>query len=72
MRPADTVLPILFYLSIFFLIRKVLIFIFHAYTRTNVTIRGDIQSFASQKSPLTPESCSYGLRSKCAFLTREK
>ena len=40
MRPADTVLPILFYLSIFFLIRKVLIFIFHAYTRTNVTIRG--------------------------------
>ena len=37
-----------------------------------------ILSFASQKSPIlqgkifTPESCSHGMRSKCAFLTREK
>ena len=35
-------------------------------------IRGDIPSFATQKSPLTPESCSHGMRSQCAFLTREK
>lgn len=26
-------------------------------------IRGDIKNFAAQKSPLTPESCLYGLRS---------
>ena len=28
-----------------------------------VTIRGDIRSFAAQKSPLTPESCPHGMRS---------
>ncbi len=29
-----------------------------------VTIRGDILNFAAQKSPLTPESCSYGTHSR--------
>ena len=28
-----------------------------------VTIRGDIQNFASQKPPLTLELCSHGMRS---------
>ena len=41
-------------------------------------IRDEIPSFASQKSPIlqgkafTPESCFRGMRSKCAFLAREK
>ena len=44
----------------------------HGLGAAHSNIRGDIPSFASQKSPLTPESCSHGMRSKCAFLTREK
>jgi len=36
------------------------------------TIRGGIPSFAAQKTPFTPVPCSYGLRSQCAFLTREQ
>ena len=44
----------------------------HGMEAAHSNIRGDIPSFASQKSPLTPESCSLGMRSQCAFLTREK
>ena len=44
----------------------------HAQKALIVTIRGDIYDFAAQKSPLTPESCSHGMRSLCAFLMHEK
>lgn len=29
-------------------------------------------NFAAQKSPLTTESCSHGMCSRCTFLSREK
>ncbi len=45
---------------------------FHGLGPLKVTIRGGIPSFAAQKPALTPESCSYGMRSICAFLTLEQ
>ena len=50
----------------------------HGMEAAHSNIRGDIPSFTPQKSPIlqsiifAPESCSHGMRSKCAFLTREK
>ncbi len=48
-----------------------ILLLFTAWEPLIVTIRSDIPSFASQKSPLTPASCSHGMRNRCAFLTRE-
>ena len=53
---------------------------FHGLGPLKVTIQGGIPSFAAQKPPLTPESCSYGMRPKglasrrsiCAFLAFEQ
>ena len=36
------------------------------------TIRGDTANFDAQKPPLTPESCSHGTHSQCAFPGHEK
>ncbi len=56
---------------VFPVILTVISLLFTAWEPLIVTIRSDIPSFASQKSPLTPASCSHGMRNKCTFLTRE-
>ena len=49
-----------------------ILLIIHGLQAAHSNIRGDIRNFATQKSPLTPGSSSYGMRSLCAFLTANR
>jgi len=47
----------------FFIAKNTKLLLFTVWEPLAVTIRGDIQNFASQKSPLISESYSHGMRS---------